>query len=308
MAILSIRGLSKTYSTGFWGKPVLALDNLNLEVEQGEIFGFLGPNGAGKTTTIKILLRIIYPTKGTAFLLGRELGEAIQHRQIGYMPENPYFYRFLTGYEFLLFYGRLSGLHYRERRQRAEELLDMVGMRHARDIRLGNYSKGMVTRIGLAQALLTNPQLLLMDEPMSGLDPIGRREIRNIIMQLKEENRTIFFCSHILADVELICDRVMILNKGKVIRSGTVGEILREETTAVRVSVSKYTPALMEQLKAMAVDARESGGLLHLRAKDAEAANHIISVCIQGGGAVHEMTAERGNLEDYFVREVSSVE
>ena len=309
MAILSIRGLSKIYSTGLWGKSVAALDNLNLEVEEGEIFGFLGPNGAGKTTTIKILLRIIYPTKGTAFLLGRELGEAIQHRQIGYMPENPYFYRFLTGYEFLLFYGRLSGMNYRERKKRAEELLDLVGLQHARNIHVGNYSKGMVTRIGLAQALLTNPQLLLMDEPMSGLDPIGRREIRNLIMQLREEKKTIFFCSHILGDVETICDRVAILNKGKLIKLGTVAEILSEETTAVRVSVSEYSPQLLEHLRAMATESRESGGLLHLRASDQVAANNICSACVQAGAKIHEMTPERGqSREDYFVREVAGVE
>ncbi|MFH1738710.1 MAG: ABC transporter ATP-binding protein [bacterium] len=308
MAILSIRGLSKTYSVGLWSKPVTALDDLNLEVEEGEIFGFLGPNGAGKTTTIKILLRIIYPTKGTAFLLGREIGEAIQHRQIGYMPENPYFYRFLTGYEFLMFYGRLSGLSYRERKKRAEELLDLVGLEHARDIRVGNYSKGMVTRVGLAQALLTNPQLLLMDEPMSGLDPIGRREIRGLIMQLREEKKTVFFCSHILADVETICDRVAILNRGRMIKTGTVAEILHEETTAVRVSVSKYSPELVDRLRAMASDARESGGLLHLRASDQTAANSICSACVQAGAVIHEMTPERGNLEDYFIREVGSVE
>jgi len=308
MAILSIRGLSKTYKSGMWGKPVVALDDLSLEVQEGEIFGFLGPNGAGKTTTIKILLRIIYPTKGTAFLMGQELGRAIQHRQIGYMPENPYFYRFLTGYEFLMFYGRLSGLNAKERKQRVEELLDLVGMRFARDVRVGHYSKGMVTRIGLAQALLTNPKLLLMDEPMSGLDPIGRREIRNLIMKLREEKITIFFCSHILADVETICDRVAILNKGKMVKTGTVSEILEEQTSAVRVSVEKYSPQLMEQLGAMAEDARESGGLLHLRAADRPAANNICQACIQAGAVIHEVTPERGNLEDYFVREVASLE
>lgn len=308
MAILSIRGLSKTYSAGMWGKPVVALDDLHLEVDEGEIFGFVGPNGAGKTTTIKLLLRIIYPTKGTASIFGRELGEAVQHRQIGYMPENPYFYRFLTGYEFLVFYGRLSGLSYRERKRRAEELLDLVRLKDARNIHVGNYSKGMVTRIGLAQALLTNPRLLLMDEPMSGLDPIGRREIRNLIMQLREEKRTIFFCSHILADVETICDRIAILNRGRMIKMGTVEEILREQTSAVRVSVSKYSTQLLEQLRAMATEARESGGLLHLRATDEVAANDICSACVQAGAVIHEVTPERGSLEDYFVREVASVE
>jgi ABC-2 type transport system ATP-binding protein len=308
MAILSIRGLSKTYSAGMWGKPVVALDDLNLEVEEGEIFGFLGPNGAGKTTTIKLLLRIIYPTRGTASLLGYELGEAIQHLQIGYMPENPYFYRFLTGYEFLLFYGRLSGLSYRDRKRRAEELLDLVGMRDARNVRVGNYSKGMVTRIGLAQALLTNPRLLLMDEPMSGLDPIGRRDIRNLIMKLRGEKRTIFFCSHILADVETICDRVAILNRGRMVKTGTVADILQAQTSAVRVSVGRYSPQLLEQLRKMSAEARESGGLLHLRASDQAAANNICRACVQAGAVIHEVTPERGSLEDYFVREVGSLE
>ena len=224
------------------------------------------------------------------------------------MPENPYFYRFLTGYEFLLFYGRLAGLPHRERKQRAEELLEVVGLKRARDLRVGNYSKGMVTRIGLAQALLTNPRLLLMDEPLSGLDPIGRREIRTLIMQLREERRTIFFCSHILADVETICDRVAILNRGRLIKAGTVAEILQEQTSAVRVSISDYPAPLLDQLHSMAEEVRESGGLLHLRATDQAAANRICKACVQAGAAIHEVTPERGNLEDYFVREVASLE
>ncbi len=308
MAILSIRGLSKTYSTGPFGKPIVALDNLNLDVEEGEIFGFLGPNGAGKTTTIKILLRIIYPTKGTAYLLGHELSQAIQRLQIGYVPENPYFYRFLTGYEFLLFYGRLAGLSLRERKRRADELLELVGLQHARKVRVGNYSKGMVTRIGLAQALLTNPRLLLMDEPMSGLDPIGRRDMRGLIMRLREEKRTIFFCSHILADVEIICDRVAILNRGRLVKEGTVADILQEQVSAVRVSVSAYSPQLVDQLRQLGAETREAGGLLYVRAKDTAAANEICSACVQAGAVIHEVTPERGSLEDYFVREVGSLE
>lgn len=303
MAILSIKGLSKFYNTGLFSRKVHALKNLTLDVEEGEIFGFLGPNGAGKTTTIKILLRIIYPTAGTAYLIGRELGEAQPH-QIGYMPENPYFYRFLTGEEFLAFHAQLCGMHWRDIRRRIDELLEMVGMERARKQRVGTFSKGMVTRIGLAQAMLTNPPLLLMDEPMSGLDPIGRREIRQIIMRLREEKKTIFFCSHILADVETICDRVAILNRGELMKTATVAEMLAEVASGHRLVLQDAPPEFVEKMKHVAKETKEVGGLVMAHFDHLEAASDFCREALASGISVSEFGAERGTLEDYFVREI----
>ncbi len=303
MAILSIRGLSKRYNTGLFSSSVDALKDLTLDVEEGEIFGFLGPNGAGKTTTIKILLRIIYPTAGTAFIIDRELGDAQPH-QIGYMPENPYFYRFLSGEEFLIFHAQLSGMPWRDVNRRVDELLEMVGMQHARKLRIGNYSKGMVTRIGLAQAMLTDPPLILMDEPMSGLDPIGRIEIRRIIMELRERKKTIFFCSHILADVETICERVAILNKGQLIKTATVSEMLSEVASGQRLVLHQPPESLAEKIRNAAREAKDVGGRLVAHFDDKATGDELCREAMIAGVQVDEYAPERGTLEDYFIREI----
>ncbi len=307
MSILRIQNLSKEYQSGLWSKKTLALDNLNLEVDEGEIYGFLGPNGAGKTTTIKILLRIIFPTSGTAWLLDKELGQAIQHHKIGYMPENPYFYRFLNGLEFLNFYAQIAGINPEDAKKKAERLLDVVGLSHAAKVRISDYSKGMVTRVGLAQAMITDPALLLLDEPMSGLDPIGRREIRDLILELKEQKKTIFFCTHILADVEMLCNRIAILNKGKLVKQGTVAEIMATGVATYTVSLDNLSPEASEKLIPMAEKQEEIGGLLHLTAKDQETAQHIANIAVQENARVIEMRPDRGSLEDYFVREVGAL-
>ncbi|MGI6455651.1 MAG: ABC transporter ATP-binding protein [bacterium] len=308
MAILRIQNLTKDYKMGFWGKRHRALDSLNLEVHEGEIFGFLGPNGAGKTTTIKILLRIIFPTSGTAWLLDQELGEAIQHHKIGYMPENPYFYRFLTGKEFLRFYARLAGLPHEDADKKAEHLLDLVGLNHAKKTRLAHYSKGMVTRVGLAQALITDPALLLLDEPMSGLDPIGRREIRDLILELKERKKTIFFCSHILADVEMLCDRIAILNKGKLIQEGTVREIIASGESDYVVSLDEVPEHLHPRLIELAKRHEVIGGILRLTTRDRDSAQAVAQMAVAGNARLIEVRPDRGTLEEYFVREVGNRE
>ena len=305
MSILRIQNLTKEYRSG-WGRKNLALDNLNLEVEEGEIFGFLGPNGAGKTTTIKILLRIIFPTKGTAWIMDRELGEDTQSYKIGYMPENPYFYRFLTGMEFLKFYAQLAGLPWEDAKKKADQLLDIVGLSHAAKTRLSDYSKGMVTRVGLAQALITDPVLLLLDEPMSGLDPIGRQEIRELILQLKEQKKTIFFCSHILADIEMLCNRIAILNKGQLVKEGTVSEILSAMQRGYIVSFDDLQIETANRLKEMANKHEEFGGLEHFFTSNMEEAQALINAATEHGAKLREMRLDRGTLEDYFVREVGS--
>jgi ABC-2 type transport system ATP-binding protein len=238
MAVLKTENLTKVYKRGLKRTKFTALDNLSIEVKEGEIFGYLGPNGAGKTTTMKILLRLLRPTKGTASILGTNIHEAPKRLRLGYMPENPYFYRFLTGEEFLKFFTRLNRIPVEERKRRIDELLSLVGMEHARGVQIREYSKGMVQRIGLAQALMHDPKLVLLDEPLSGVDPIGRKEIRDLIYRLKcEQGRTIFFCSHILSDVQDICDRVAILHHGKLLRMGDLDDLLGRKDERLRLEV-----------------------------------------------------------------------
>ncbi|WP_017307093.1 ABC transporter ATP-binding protein [Spirulina subsalsa] len=229
MAAVQTWELSKVYRSGFWlNQKVPSLQNLTLRVEQGETFGLLGPNGAGKTTLLKILLGIVRRTGGRARVLGKPIGDRTVKEQIGYLPENPYFYDYLTGWEFLRFTGDLFNIPLEEQKQRIPELLDMVGLAQstARKKELRQYSKGMLQRIGLAQALINDPDLIFLDEPMSGLDPTGRYRIREIILALKAQQKTIFFNSHILADVEQICDRVAILAQGELLCIGTLDELL----------------------------------------------------------------------------------
>ncbi|MBI3809478.1 MAG: ABC transporter ATP-binding protein [Nitrospirae bacterium] len=209
--VLRTEALSKTFHVGFWGRPLVAVDRLDLEVCEGEVFGFLGPNGAGKTTAMKILMGLMRPTSGRAWILERDLGDVGVKREVGFLPEAPYFYDYLTAQEFLRFYGQLFGLERRVLAKRIEELLQVVGLSEAGHLQLRKFSKGMLQRIGIAQALINDPRLIILDEPMSGLDPIGRREIRDLILRLKQSGKTIFFSSHILHDAELLCDRVGIL-------------------------------------------------------------------------------------------------
>ncbi|MBN2326306.1 MAG: ABC transporter ATP-binding protein [Candidatus Omnitrophica bacterium] len=308
MSILRIQNLTKVYSKGVFGGKFRALNDLNLEVEEGEIFGFLGPNGAGKTTTIKILLRIIFPTSGQAWLLNKPLGELSELHKIGYMPENPYFYRFLTGQEFVMFYAKLIGLNHEDARKKVDRLLDIVGLSYAKKTRVGEYSKGMVTRIGLAQSLVTDPTLLLLDEPMSGLDPIGRREIRDLIVQLKEQKKTIFFCSHILADVEMLCDRVAILNKGELIKLGTVQELLSSGPAKYIVSFDNLPLEALPELQTIADSHQDISGIHHFTVNNPEEAHKIAELAMAKNANLIEFRPERGTLEDYFVREVGTHE
>ncbi|HZS45814.1 MAG TPA: ABC transporter ATP-binding protein, partial [Blastocatellia bacterium] len=219
--VIEIENLTKDYLIGFWKKrPQRSLDDLSLDVQEGEIFGFLGPNGAGKTTTLKLLMRLIFPTSGTARILGRSIDDTEMRRDIGYLPEHPYFYDYLTARELLDYYGQLFDMSPSDRKARTIELLKMVGMEEFADRQLRKFSKGMVQRIGIAQALINRPKVAFLDEPMSGLDPLGRRQVRDIIAGLRDHGVTVFFSTHILSDVEVLCDRVAILNRGKRIGYG----------------------------------------------------------------------------------------
>jgi len=234
MSVVEIENLSKDYELGFLRKrKVRALDTLSLTVEQGEIFGFLGANGAGKTTTLKLLMRLTFPTEGTARILGLDINNVSMHQRIGYLPENPYFYDYLTAREFLEYCAELFGFSSVTRRERATDLLRSVHLEEkAWNTQLRKFSKGMLQRVGLAQALINDPEVVFLDEPMSGLDPIGRREVRDLIASLRQTGKTVFMCSHILSDIEVLCDRVAILKKGKLAHIGRLNELRGQEGKA----------------------------------------------------------------------------
>ena len=227
MPAVEITNLTKDYEVGFWRKrKVRALDNLSLSIDEHQIFGFLGANGAGKTTTLKLLMRLIFPTSGSARILGRDIQDVRMHSRIGYLPENPYFYDYLTARELIEYCGELFGLASAERRKRAADLLARVGLDEKRwDTQLRKFSKGMLQRVGLAQSLVNDPEIVFLDEPMSGLDPVGRREVRDLIASLRDEGKTVFMCSHILSDIEVLCDRVAILKRGRLAQEGYLDEL-----------------------------------------------------------------------------------
>ena len=227
---VEIDNLRKDYEVGFVRKrKVRALDALSLTVNEGEIFGFLGANGAGKTTTLKLLMRLIFPTAGSARILGQDIADVSMHSRIGYLPENPYFYDYLTALEFLNFCGQTFGFSKAARNQISRDLLRRVNLEESNwNIQLRKFSKGMVQRVGLAQALVNDPEVVFLDEPMSGLDPIGRREVRDLIAALRQEGKTVFMCSHILSDIEVLCDRIAILKKGRLAHIGYLHELQEE--------------------------------------------------------------------------------
>ena len=252
MAAIEILGLEKTYMVGFWRKrPKRALQPLHLTVEDGEIFGFLGPNGAGKTTTLKMLMGLVFPTAGTARILGKDWTDPEVKAQIGFLPEQPYFYDYLTAHELLEYYGQLSGVPARDRKNRVEEVLQRVGLTDIKGMQLRKFSKGMLQRAGIAQAILHNPKVVFLDEPMSGLDPLGRRDVRDLIQQLQQEGKTVFFSTHILSDAEALCDRVAIINKGELRGVGAVEELTKSVQGKVElVWAGTQVPASMKALGA----------------------------------------------------------
>lgn len=252
MAAIEILGLEKTYMVGFWRKrPKRALRPLHLAVEQGEIFGFLGPNGAGKTTTLKMLMGLVFPTAGTARILGKEWTDPAVKAQIGFLPEQPYFYDYLTAHELLDYYGQLSGVARKDRKTRLDEVLRRVGLTDIKGMQLRKFSKGMLQRVGIAQAILHKPKLVFFDEPMSGLDPLGRREVRDLMLELQGEGTTVFFSTHILSDAETLCDRVAIIDQGELRGVGAVEELTKSVQGRIEVVwEGTHAPASMKALGA----------------------------------------------------------
>ncbi|MDY6863776.1 MAG: ABC transporter ATP-binding protein [Thermodesulfobacteriota bacterium] len=304
MVAIEISNLSKRYISSFGLKKILALDNLNLKIFKGEIFGFLGPNGAGKTTTLKLILGLIFPTTGSIKIFNRDIRDFKVKKDIGFLPENPYFYEYLTGEEFLNFYGRLFNISKKELREKTKEFFINFGLMRFRKLPLRKYSKGMLQKIGLAQALINEPQLIILDEPMSGLDPLGRKEIRDIILKLKEEGKTVFFSTHILQDVEMICDRVGILNRGRLVEAGKLEEMLTTKIHSIEICFRKVSGNGMEKLNELTPTTFIRGEDIFVIVPELEIAKKILNIVYKYGGEIVSYIPRRETLEEYFIREI----
>ncbi|MFY3742893.1 ABC transporter ATP-binding protein [Anaeromyxobacter sp. Red801] len=299
---LRIEGLGKTYRLGFRMRKVVALDALDLRVAEGSVFGFVGPNGAGKSTTIKILVGLVTPSRGRATIFGRPISHPSSRHVVGYLPENPSFHEFLRPLEVLTLMGRLSGMGGRELRARAQEVLELVGLDRAADLTVRKFSKGMVQRLGLAQAILHDPPLLILDEPMSGLDPIGRAEVRDLIVQLGRRGKTIFFSTHILGDVESICDHAGMLLHGELVRQGSLGELLDGSIQSVELRCVGLAEAEFDGLRRAALNAVRGPDCWVLSFRDVDAANAAAARVVSCGGRITALLPHRETLEQSFVR------
>lgn len=303
MKPLRINGLTKEYRVGFGGRSITALDHLDLEVEEGEIFGFLGHNGAGKTTTIKLLMGLVYPTRGEAWILDRSIRDVAVKQYVGFLPESPFFYEYLTAEEFLTFYGQLFGIESMKLANKIDELLELVSMTDARHRPLRKFSKGMLQRIGIAQALINDPRLVILDEPMSGLDPLGRRDVRDIILRLKHEGRTVFFSSHILPDVEMICDRIGILVKGRLRSVGTVRQLAgTSSATSIELVAEGLSETALAEVGA-GITLMRRGDQVLITLNDEGRVNGLLELIVKRKGRVVSLIPHKQSLEHLFLNE-----
>ena len=303
-AIVRVEGLVKDFWPGFGLRRKRVLHGISFCVQEGDIFGFVGPNGAGKTTTLKLLMGLIRATAGRATILGSDVGETAFRRHVGFLPENPYSYDYLTGREILHFYAKLSGVPGRRRAERVEALLEWVGLAHAADARLRTYSRGMLQRVGIAQALVHDPKVVFLDEPMSGLDPIGRKEIRDLILRLKADGKTVFMNTHILPDVEMLCDRVAIIVRGRIQHEGEIDRFLEEgerEAEVVFAGLPPEVPSYLEEVFGARLRGLGERIEVRVREKDVQA---VLQSALEVGAQVVSVTPHRVSLESIFLHAV----
>ena len=303
--MLELKDVSKTYSSGFIPKKVTALDSLSLNIRPGEVYAFLGPNGAGKTTAIKIILGIIFADSGSVRIDGIDFTQKAARQKIGYLPDQPFFYDDLSALEYLQFAGQLYGLSKKEIKLRSDDLITKVGLKGHEKRRLRTYSRGMLQRLGMAQALVHDPDLLIFDEPMTGLDPIGRKEFRDLILSLKEQGKTIFFSSHILADAEMISDRVGILFNGRLVREMELFELQTEKNQGLEVTFQFFSDLEVDTTKApLEIDLFDQSGVIHL--KDQKSVFDAVRWVEESGGTILSVSPKRKTLEDIFLEEMKS--
>ena len=302
MTLIQVDDLRKTFFLGVMRKRVDAVKGVSFSVQSNEIFGFLGPNGSGKTTTIKMLTGLIQPTSGKATLFGHPVPSVEAMGRIGFLPESPYIFPYLTPREYIEMCGRLSGLRGQPLRDRTTQVMKRTGIEYAGERPVRRLSKGMGQRTALAAALVADPELLVLDEPMSGLDPIGRKEVRDIILSERREGRTVFFSTHILADAESLCDRVTILREGRAVVSGALRELVRGDVLHTDITLAEASEALEARLRGGGHETHRRAGLLVVEVKGQEKVGETLSAALQGGAQVVEVTPRRETLEDLFVR------
>ncbi|MFQ6036981.1 MAG: ABC transporter ATP-binding protein [Candidatus Aminicenantales bacterium] len=301
--VLRITNLHKSFKTGFIPRRKKILKGISLEVQRGEIFGYLGPNGAGKTTTLKCALGLLFPEEGNVEIFGHPHSSPEAREKIGYLPENPYFYDYLTAEEFLRFYSDIAHMGREEKQEQIPRLLELVGLRDVADLQLRKFSRGMLQRIGFAQALINNPSLVFLDEPLGGLDPLGRKEMRDVIVSLKDEGKTVFLSSHILQDIEMICDRVAILVEGRVINQGRLQDLVSEKIVFTEVVVSGIPE---EELEAFGKVYAPQEERVLLKVFDEEKLPALLQRLQEKNGRLHSLIPRTQTLEDIFVGAVKT--
>jgi ABC-2 type transport system ATP-binding protein len=305
--VLEVSELRKTFQLGLLRKRIEAVRDVSFEVRRGEIFGFIGPNGAGKTTSIKMMLQLIFPSGGQVKLFGASTFNPEARQRLGYLPENPYIYAYLKPLEFLDLCGRLTSMPSAKRRARSEELVHKLGIAHALDRAIGKFSKGMMQRLGFCQALLHEPELLILDEPFSGLDPIGRKDIRDLLLEQKAAGKTLLLTSHVLSDVEMLSERVAIVRQGKVVAYGALHDLLRPEVRRVEIELSHVNAELRAQLDKAATQVRELDSQITLAVVEGEEdLPELLKLSLAAGARVLAVTPHRETLEDLFVRKAVS--
>ncbi len=302
MNVIETEDLSKIFVPGLGFKKVTALEKVNLSIKKGEIFGYIGPNGAGKTTTLKILMGLIFPTSGKATIFGKDIRNIKVKEKIGFLPEEPYFYHYLTAEEFLLFYGKLFGYDRFYLSKKIDELLTLVELQHKKNSQLRHFSKGMLQRIGIAQALINDPELVVLDEPMSGLDPAGRTRMRDIILHLREQEKTVLFSSHILSDVEMICNRIGIITKGKLRETGTVDSLLQKDMKKIEIVAVNLSSEEIQRIEKIANKTVAFEREIMIIVSGEKERDDILEIITAKSGRLQSVENRRETLEDLFMR------